>query len=56
MPGLAGRVPVLAIRKGDERFSSLKGMGIDDVEKVIVQLCLLQELGALHNIAQPRAK
>lgn len=34
MPGLPGRVPVLAIRKADERFVSIKGMGMDDVEKV----------------------
>jgi hypothetical protein len=34
MPGLSGRVPVLAIRKGDERFASLKGIRIEDIEKV----------------------
>ena len=34
MPVLSGRVPVLAIRKSDERFSTLKGVTIDDVEKV----------------------
>ena len=34
MPGLSGRVPVLAIRKGDERFASLKGIRMEDIEKV----------------------
>ena len=38
MPGLPGRVPVLAIRKGEERFASLKGINIEDVEKVYSSL------------------
>ena len=34
MPGLPGRVPVLAIRRGEERFSCLKGLLVSDVENV----------------------
>ena len=34
MIGMSGRVPVLAIRKADERFYSLKGLLMEDVENV----------------------
>ena len=33
-PGLPGRVPVLAIRKADERFISLKGLTMTNIENV----------------------
>ena len=34
MTGMSGRVPVLAIRKADERFFSLKSLLMEDVENV----------------------
>ena len=34
MPGLTGRVSVLAIRRGDERFACLRGLRLEDIEKV----------------------
>ena len=33
-PGLPGRVPVLAIRKADEGFISLKGLTMTNIENV----------------------
>ena len=41
MPGLTGKVPVLAIRRGEERFSSLKGLLMTDVENVRPKLVYL---------------
>ena len=38
MPGLIGRVPVLAIRKSDDRFFLLKGLNMNDVESVSIML------------------
>ena len=36
MPMLAGRIPVLAIKKSDERFAILDGIQLEDVEKVML--------------------
>ena len=34
MPALQGRTPVLAIKKSDDRFACVKGVRMEDVEKV----------------------
>ena len=38
MPQLVGRIPVLAIRKSDERFKELKGLLMKDVENVLTEV------------------
>ena len=36
MPMLSGRIPVLAIKRSDERFAVLDGIQLEDVKKVML--------------------